>query len=320
MISITHIVSDSRYSFGVKKTMYSCADVQKGSVIAGTDFSPESNSVIEYAAALAIAESKPLCLAYAMPVVPDNSPDLLEIQQEELGGQIKIAEKLLGGSGLAVRGIFTAGDAAHELTRTARKVDAIYIVVGTGGYHGLERFLSGSVAEALVRRSNCPVIVVGPEAARQSLHTIPWKRLVFASDTKHGVTEAAQLAGNLAASHHASLTIITVTPDRIKSPDKEQVDAFEEMMSCDAWLKVKPQFAIRSGELDEEILRMVDEREADLLVMSARSGGRWLTHLQSGVVARILRSCRCPVMILRKAHKVHHESRTAASSQTPNCA
>ena len=298
---------------GVKQPPNRRAELPKGPIIVGVDFSPESNAVIEYAAALAIAELKPLCLAYAMPIIPDNSPAILEIQKEELRRQIKIAERLVGGSGLTVQGIFTAGGPAHELTRAALKVDATYIVVGTEGYRGLERFLSGSVAEALVRRSNQPVIVVGPEAARQSVHTLPWERLVFACDIKRGVTEAARLVGNLAVSHHASLTIINVTPDRIERLDEEQLGAFEGVMSRDVWLNVKPQCVIRSGEPGEEILRMVEESEADLLVMSARGGGRWLTHLQAGIVARILRSCPCPVMILREAHKVHLKPRAVAS-------
>ncbi len=293
-------------------------ELSRGPIIVGTDFSPGSRFVVGYATALAVAESRPLYLAYAMPVVPDNSPAILEIQKEELSSQIKIAEKALNGRGLAVQGIFTAGGATHELIRAADKVDPAYIVVGTEGCSGFDRFLSGSVAEALARKSEHPVIVVGPEAARQSARTIPWKRLVFACDTVHGITEAARLAGNIAAGHHARLTIFHVREDGIANPSEEQFHALEEMMGREAWLSVKPQCVTRSGEPDKEILRMVEESEADLLVMSAQSGGAWLTHLQTGIIAKILRTSRSPVMILREVGRGHHipESREASKPRT----
>ncbi len=278
-----------------------------GPIVVGTDFSQESRSVVEYATALARAEAKPLYLAYAMPVLPDNSPEILEIQKEELSNQVKTATEALSKTGLPVEGLFTAGSAIHELIQAADKLNAGYIVVGTEGFAGFDRFLVGSVAEALVRKSNHPVIVVGREAARHSAQTVPWKRLVLACDTARGVTEAVQLAGNIAATHNASLTIFNARADGVESPTEEQFRVLEGMMSHQAWLTVKPQCLTRPGEPAQEIIRLVEELEADLLVMSAQSGGSWLTHLQAGIIATVLRSSRCPVMILRQMHKVHEK-------------
>ena len=57
-----------------------------GPIVVGTYFSIASTSVVEYTAALAIAESKPLRLVYVMPMLPDDSPSLVEIQRDELNG------------------------------------------------------------------------------------------------------------------------------------------------------------------------------------------------------------------------------------------
>lgn len=278
------------------------SDLSKGPIVVGTDFSPISRSVVAYAAMLAKAELKPLYVAYVMPIVPEDSVPLLEIQQTELRQHVEEASKALGGSGITAKGVLAMGSAAHELLQIADNLDAACIVVGTEGLQGMDRFLLGSVAEVLIRKSDRPVIVVGPEAARRTAKTLPWKHLVLACDTTRGVTEAARLAGNIAFSHRARLTIFHVRQGGIESPTEDQYASLEKMMQPEAWLTVKPQCLIRAGDPAEEIVRMVDDSQADLLVMSVRKGGELLTHLPAGVVANTLRFARCPAMILRSLH------------------
>ena len=51
------------------------------------------------------------------------------------------------------------GDPAGEVVRLAGEEGAELIVMGTHGRTGLTRLLMGSVAEAIVRRAPCPVLV-----------------------------------------------------------------------------------------------------------------------------------------------------------------
>lgn len=50
------------------------------------------------------------------------------------------------------------GDPASEIVAIANEEGADLIVMGTHGRTGLKRLLMGSVAEAVVRKANCPVI------------------------------------------------------------------------------------------------------------------------------------------------------------------
>jgi universal stress protein A len=52
----------------------------------------------------------------------------------------------------------TMGDPAAEVVRIAEEEKPEMIVMGTHGRTGLTRLLMGSVAEAIVRRSPCPVL------------------------------------------------------------------------------------------------------------------------------------------------------------------
>lgn len=52
------------------------------------------------------------------------------------------------------------GDPATEIVRLAKEEDVDLIVMGTHGRTGLRRMLMGSVAEAVVRRAECPVFTL----------------------------------------------------------------------------------------------------------------------------------------------------------------
>jgi nucleotide-binding universal stress UspA family protein/quercetin dioxygenase-like cupin family protein len=61
------------------------------------------------------------------------------------------------------------GDPAEEVLRLSEAYRCDLIVMGTHGRTGLGRFLTGSVAEAVLRKAGCPVLVVkNPSAATAS--------------------------------------------------------------------------------------------------------------------------------------------------------
>jgi nucleotide-binding universal stress UspA family protein len=60
----------------------------------------------------------------------------------------------------------TMGDPAGEIVRIAGDEGAEMIVLGTHGRTGMTRLLMGSVAESIVRRAPCPVLVYRETAER----------------------------------------------------------------------------------------------------------------------------------------------------------
>jgi universal stress protein A len=60
------------------------------------------------------------------------------------------------------------GNPADEIVQLARDEEASLIVLGTHGRTGFSRLLMGSVAEVVVRRSPCPVLVYRPPIEKLS--------------------------------------------------------------------------------------------------------------------------------------------------------
>jgi nucleotide-binding universal stress UspA family protein len=59
-----------------------------------------------------------------------------------------------------VVGHLVAGSASKQILQVASDLQADVVLVGTHGRKGIKRMLLGSVAEAVVRKASCPVIVV----------------------------------------------------------------------------------------------------------------------------------------------------------------
>jgi len=64
-------------------------------------------------------------------------------------------------SGICSSTLVHEGNAAFEIVKVARRWGADYIVMGTRGRGRIARFILGSVAEGVLRRSPCPVVAVG---------------------------------------------------------------------------------------------------------------------------------------------------------------
>jgi nucleotide-binding universal stress UspA family protein len=64
------------------------------------------------------------------------------------------------GAGIAARGVVRVGTPADEIVRAANEEKAAMIVLGTHGRGGVQRLMLGSVADRVLRRAACPVLVV----------------------------------------------------------------------------------------------------------------------------------------------------------------
>jgi nucleotide-binding universal stress UspA family protein len=67
---------------------------------------------------------------------------------------------------LRVHNVLAKGVVAEEVLRVARRLRCHLIVLATHGRTGLRHVLMGSVAENVVRRAPCPVLIVRPRGYR----------------------------------------------------------------------------------------------------------------------------------------------------------
>ncbi len=127
-----------------------------------TDFSERSNTAFELACTLARTFGARLVLVHVAPTVVANA--VVTIPPEPAATWKSLQEQLANirspEPGVHLETHFREGDPGTEIVRLAREIHCDLIVMGTHGRTGLGRLLLGSVAEAVLRRANCPVLTV----------------------------------------------------------------------------------------------------------------------------------------------------------------
>jgi len=136
-------------------------------IIVGYDFSPLAQlALIEAALAASHRESAQI---HVVNVVETASPKRISNRdsedvdfelQERLRGDTESAIHQSGGKSEArIFAHVMHGQPAEQLLDMARYLEADLIVLGTHGHTGVKRLVLGSVAETVVRRATCPVLV-----------------------------------------------------------------------------------------------------------------------------------------------------------------
>ena len=131
-------------------------------ILVPTDFSTASDAALPHAEALAKQKSASLLilhveetpLAYGGGELYYGLPEPTSERILAMLEQVRPSDPTV-----AFTHRLTMGDPAGEIVRIAAEEGAEMIVLGTHGRSGMTRMLMGSVAEAIVRRAPCPVLV-----------------------------------------------------------------------------------------------------------------------------------------------------------------
>jgi nucleotide-binding universal stress UspA family protein len=144
---------------------------QYQTILVPTDFSKSSLAALEYALELAASDCR-IVLCHVVDDVPLSygyvgtaalGPDLRRRMAEEA------EEEILGyvpkelPPGVQVEHQILHGVPFAAIIKLARDEGAELIVMSTHGRTGIKHALIGSVAEKVVRKAHCPVLVVRPE-------------------------------------------------------------------------------------------------------------------------------------------------------------
>lgn len=137
----------------------------KKCVVVPIDFSSSSDAAIQTALEIAKQPSDvhvvhvaliPDAIPYGGEVIGTAEPARwLEFAREHLADYLKSRPQFAG-----VTSKVLEGDAAAQIAAFATESHADLIVMPSHGYHGVKRFLLGSVAELVLRHAPCEVLIL----------------------------------------------------------------------------------------------------------------------------------------------------------------
>jgi nucleotide-binding universal stress UspA family protein len=259
------------------------------------DFSDVSWKTVEYAKDIAKDHRSRLLLVHVeQPMNLLTPPEAMWIDDE---GMRQRWEQQLEQRGAELR---SEGFQAEALSVTGSVRNIDLIVMATHGRIGLDRLLFGSEAEAVLRHTQCPVLVLGPAASTVPNQAWPPRHVLCATTLDPDAAWIAAYAFQLAYEHRAQFMIFNVE-DSLSLNKAEDWSRFENAFRKSLPNGMSPSAPLHMLLGDVPGYRIVDlakERRSDLIVMGAHATSAAATHLVRGTVPQVFTDAPCPVLTL----------------------
>lgn len=232
----------------------------------------------------------------------ETALDELSRPARELGARVQ----------LAVR----EGGVVAEVLSRARSWPADMVVMGTHGRGGFERWVLGSVTEKVLRKAPCPVLTVPPPS--EGLHpsgSVLFQRIVCPVDFSGASLAALSHALKLAEESCAEITVMHVVewlaeeepgvrmagfdvPEFRRHLAHDARERLRQIVPDDARNWCRPREEILGGRPWREVLRVAEERQADLIVMGVRGRNPVDLALFGSTTNHVVRGAHCPVLVV----------------------
>ena len=183
------------------KRAYSAA-MALTTVIAGCDLSQPSDNALERAIGIAQLHRAKVVLVHAQasdaPIAEVDNALLAQLGEVSAAVRaeeaVRLADKLaeIQSLGLTAAVVSRIGPPDEVLASAAHDEHADLIVIGTHGHSGVARFLLGGVANAIMRRAPCDVLVVRGEPVRAA-----YTKALIATDFSLAAAKALDSAVNV---------------------------------------------------------------------------------------------------------------------------
>jgi nucleotide-binding universal stress UspA family protein len=282
--------------------------IQFDSVIFATDFSWASENAGLYASAFSKHFASKLVVAHGFIL----TQAALEVEVERpLSSQLRIdlfheltraAKSLQAGRG-SIETLLLDGDARQAVPVLAHRRSPALVVMGTHGGGAIDRLILGSTAEGILRNSSEPALTVGPKVNPLAAGPLRIRRILYASDCTEEAAHGAVVAVALAESFSAELDVMNVVrssdsegPETLTCLQESFRKSVEAIMPKSARQVSEPQMFASTGEPQATILRHIDEREIDLLILGLRRSKHFGSQSKTSGVFSIIVKARCPVL------------------------
>jgi nucleotide-binding universal stress UspA family protein len=296
-------------------------------VLCPIDFSEFSSRALAHAAALARWYEARLTALYVYANVPavDVIPSLQYgsvrvalsgVDRAALEAELMQFCARSTGDALVTTIVAAAPSIEKEIVGQIDALDADLLVIGSHGRSGFERVLLGSIAEKVVRKATCPVMVVPSHDAVPS-DDVRFKRIVCPVDFSGHSVAALEYAFSLAEESDGWLTLLHVLelpPELHEMPTREGIDVMRvraaaeadvlarlrELIPSDVRSYCTVETIVLDGKAHRQVLAMAADRHADLIVMGVSGHGavdRWIFGSNT---SSVVRGAHCPVLTVRQ--------------------
>lgn len=236
--------------------------------------------------------------------------------REEERAYLAEMEARLGG-GAPVDTVLLEGHVAEEIAEYAARVGADMVLITTHGHTGVSRMWLGSVADALVRLTTLPLLVVHPaQGGHLPADVFSFRHIMVPLDGSSLSATILSPATDLARAGGARMTLVHVVsssavlgarifpllPDDL-SPAVAKAREYLERLA-DELREDGLQVDVHVEEHEapgRAIAALADKLDADLIALATHGYGGLKRALLGSVADKVLRSSPLPLLVQRPA-------------------
>ena len=282
-------------------------------ILCPTDFSAFSRRSLDAAIPIAHWYQAGITVLHVRPPGagegPEGEPD--EATREEMSRFMEASVL----AGIPTHAALRVGRPVEQILAEAESGSADLVVFGTHGCGGFERWVLGSVSDKVLRKASCPVLTVshGPEAANRAPGV--FRSILCPVDFSAASLRALEYALSLTQEADARLTLLHVAeglPDHEPRINihfnvaeyrlyvlREARDRLAHVLPEEARAGCEPDATVAGGKPYREILRVIREMQADLVVMGVHGWGAMYLRLFGSTAHHVVREAPCPVLTVR---------------------
>jgi nucleotide-binding universal stress UspA family protein len=293
-----------------------------GTILVPLDGSEVAEQALPHACRLARLTNAEIVLLRAAPFASNagKSPSPRRVTVRDAEDYLAALWHRLAGEGLRVRTVVLHTAPARAITFTARTQGADLIVMSTHGYSSVQRFLLGSVAEAVLRQTTTPVFCIRASEHPPALRVSPYRKVLVPLDgTSFAETALTYLQGADCFLPAKIVLLRAIVPDIslygaepsgssvMVEPGQVQLIIDQEQAAAKQYLaQVRERYLegrdstvrIPAGFAAQAIVEAANESDIEFIVMAThgRTGFDRLAH--GSVAHHVLRHASVPVLLL----------------------
>ncbi len=262
--------------------------MERDTILVPTDFTPVADCALDHAIEIAKLFNHKICLLH---VVNKKSS---QCQRDRF---IKMIEKLAATnserSGIKISGIIQEGSIFDQISATATKLSAEFIVMGIHGKKGVQH-VTGSYAYKVVSNSKVPVMVV-----KKKHHHVGYKNIVIPIDFTYESSQKINKAIKFAKYFDSVIHVIGVIGSKSSVYKIEKEALLKKVLDYlqSANIKAKAEVLIKPGsDIHDEVLSYSEKIDADLIMIVAEKTGRFTELFGKNDAEQIIDKAEIPIL------------------------
>ncbi len=262
--------------------------VERDTILVATDFTPVADCAIDHAIEIAKLFNHKLCLLHIV------SKKTGQLQRDKIIRKLeKIANAYQDRSGIEITYRLEEGSIFDEISRTASKLKAEFVIMGIHGKKGVQHIL-GSYAYKVITSSKVPVMVV-----KKKHHHVGYNNIVVPIDFTYESGQKVGQAIKFAKYFDSTVHIIGVIQSKSSVYKIKKEAILKNIMDylSNHGVKAKAEIIIKPGaDIDDEVFEYSEKHDADLIMIVAEKSGRISELFGNNVPEQIIDKADIPVL------------------------